>query len=224
MTRPTRQLLTACLGALAAAAMLAPASASAGERCLFQGAHLYAGPAKVERALLCLTNLHRLRSGAQPLQRDSRLAKAARAHSADMVSRDYFDHFTPEGAGPSERARAAGYPSGAGENIAANGTGTAFSLLDQWVHSSGHNRNMLSPSYRAGGFGVAAGGVGGPRGITGTQDFGISAADTGDTALDLYASSGKCAKAKLAKMRSKGKKKRRAKRKVRNLCKPPPGP
>jgi uncharacterized protein YkwD len=224
MKRPLRHL-SACLCATAAIGAAPPGTASAKDQCLFQGARASAGTVgKVERSLLCLTNVHRVRNDLTPLRRDTRLGTAARAHSADMVARDYFDHFSPEGDGPSERVQAAGYPSGAGENIATNGTGTALSLFQQWRNSSGHNQNMLGSGYTAGGFGVAVGfpgGRGGGGAVTGTQDFGSAPANTGDTALGLYASSPKCAKAKLAKLRSKGKKRKRAARKVRSRCQAP---
>ncbi len=205
-----------------ALALAAPSGAVAQEQCLFQGVTASAARAgKVERSLLCLTNVHRIRNGVGALQRDTRLTAAARAHSDDMVVRDYFDHVNPEGNGPSERVRAAGYPSGAGENIASNSTGTAFSLFDQWRDSSGHNQNMLSSNYDAAGFGVAQGMPGRQRGgVTGTQDFGSAGANTGDTALGLYASSPKCAKAKMRRMKAKGKKRKAAKRQVKRRCKP----
>jgi uncharacterized protein YkwD len=212
----------------------APAAAQAQQQCVFQGVKASAGTAgKVERSLLCLTNLHRVRNGLAALERDTRLGAAARGHSADMVARNYFDHVTPEGAGPSQRAQAAGYPGGAGENIAANGNGSAFSLFDQWRNSAGHNQNMLTAGYVAAGFGVARGFPGPGAGVTGTQMFGFMAANSGDTGLDLYASSAKCAKAKLtlikAKRKKKGKKKRsrkqrrklaKAKRLRKRTCKP----
>jgi hypothetical protein len=239
---PARLMLVADLVAAAVFVLLfAPAAASAKERCLFQGVKVSGKAAgKVERSLLCLTNLHRLRNGLDPLRRDRRLSRAARAHSADMVARGYFDHVTPEGRGPSDRARAAGYPGGAGENIAANGTGTAFSLFEQWRDSSGHNRNMLG-SYDTGGFGVARGFPvgGGGGGGTGTQMFSSAGADSRDTALGLYASSRRCAKAKRSLLalraklkatpRSKQRRKRAlrlkaaaARRKAAGRCEPPP--
>ena len=177
----------------------------------------------MERSLLCLTNLHRARNGLGALKRDTRLGAAARAHSADMVARNYFDHFTPEGTSPSDRARAAGYPGGAGENLAALGGGaTAFALFDGWRRSAGHNQNMLNPPYVTAGMGVAPGFPGRPGvGATGTQMFGFAAANTGDAALDLYASSAKCAKAKLAKLKAKSKRKRRAaRREAKKRCRP----
>ena len=218
----------------------APAVASAAPQCLFQGVKVAGKTAgKVERSLLCLANVHRLRNGLDPLRRDTRLARAARAHSADMVARGYFDHTTPEGRDPSDRARAAGYPGGVAENLAANSTGSAFSLFEGWRNSSGHNANMLGP-HRTAGFGIARGFPGGGRGGTGTQMFSSAGANTGDTALGLYASSSPCAKAKRARLRARAKLKRtpRAKtkrkralrrkaaagrRKVGNRCQAPPG-
>jgi hypothetical protein len=219
--------------AVAVGLLSAPPSASAAEQCLFQGTKVTArNRATVERSLLCLTNLHRFRNGLPAYKRDTRLGAAARGHSADMVARGFFDHTNPDGLGPSSRVMAAGYPGGAGENIAANGTGTAASLFTQWKNSSGHNANMLG-DYRAAGMGVAAGFPGnpGPGSITGTQNLGFAAANTGDTGLSLYASSDKCAKAKTGRLRikaaiRKGKKKdwgpalARLKKTIRRRCKP----
>lgn len=205
-----------------AVALAAPGTARAQEQCLFQGVKASGATVnKVERSLLCLTNLHRARNGLGALKRDTRLGAAARAHSADMVARDYFDHVSPEGTGPSDRARAAGYPGGAGENLAAiGGKATAFALFDGWRRSAGHNQNMLNPPYTTAGMGVAPGFPGrSGAGATGTQLFGFAAANTGDTALDLYASSAKCAKAKMRKLKAKSKRKRSAARRdVRRRC------
>jgi uncharacterized protein YkwD len=55
---------------------------------------------------------------APPLAFDTRLIAAARGHSQDMASRGYFAHFTPEGVGPQQRIRAAGFPApGSEESI-----------------------------------------------------------------------------------------------------------
>src|SRR3712207_9402350 len=65
---------------------------------------------------------------------------------------------------------------------------------------------------------------GGGSPVTGTQMFGFAAADTGDTGLSLYASSDKCAKArmKLIAAKRKGKKKGlgRLKAAAKRFCKP----
>jgi hypothetical protein len=160
---------------------------------------------------------------------DTRLAKAARAHSADMVARGYFSHVTPEGLGPSERAAAAGYSSGAAENIAAaGGSTTPFALFELWRTSPEHNTNMLNGTYTAGGFGIVRQRPGGGSGVTGTQMFGFGAPNTRDTGMSFYASSPKCAKAKLALIKIKAKKKlkkkkaaiQRAKRRIAAACEP----
>jgi uncharacterized protein YkwD len=233
-----KAVAAAVAGVALGPALLAPSAATAREHCLFQNMKVSAdNVGRVERSLFCLTNLHRVRNGLHPLRRDARLGAAAGAHSADMVARDYFGHFTPEGDGPGDRARASGYPGGAGENIAANGIGSAFSLFDQWRNSSGHNQNMLNGFYRAAGFGIAPAfpGGGGP-GITGTQMFGITAANRDDSGLGLYASGARCAKAKrlrlklLAQKAESGKqglpklqqrRLHRAEVQIRNRCEPP---
>ena len=238
--------MKASVAAVAAVALVAalPASAPAAGQCIFEDEKANdENLDRVERSLVCRTNLHRLRTGVDPIQIDTRLMTAARAHSDDMVARGFFTHLNPEGAGPAARAVAFGYPSGVGENIASTFEGTAFELFDQWRRSPGHNENMLFPSYKAGGMGVSphccpAHGV---PGITGTQILGVGPADTSDDGLDLYASSGKCAKAmerligkrqtrKRARKKNRRGKVRRLSEQIRKLkqdekkrCKDPPG-
>lgn len=181
-------------------AAAAPNAASAQGECLYQAETVSsANLDRAERSLLCLTNVHRLRSGGALLSRDSRLGAAARAHSADMAARDYFSHITPEGLGPTERAVAAGFPGGAGENIAAGGSPTALGLFELWRNSPGHDANMLGAGYRSFGGGISPGTGVGTR-ITGTQMFSPIGANSTDAGLDLYASSAKCATAKLTRI------------------------
>jgi len=99
-----------------------------------------------EQAVLELTNAARQKQGCAPLRVDDRLEAAAQAHAADMASRHYFSHVSPEGLDPSARARAAGFPSGAGENIAMGFT-TASVVMDGWMGSRGHRANILNCSY-----------------------------------------------------------------------------
>lgn len=190
--------IAAAVAAIVMAA--APDGASAQGQCLHQEETVsFAGLDRAERSLLCLTNVHRLRSGVAPLLRDSRLGAAARAHSADMATRDYFSHVTPEGLSPTERAVAAGFPGGAGENIAAGSSPTPLGLFELWRNSPGHDANMLGAAYRSFGGGIFPGGGARAR-ITGTQMFSSVVANSADAGLDLYASSPKCAKAKLTRI------------------------
>ena len=99
-----------------------------------------------EQVVLDLTNAARQKQGCGPLRVDGRLEAAAQAHAADMASRHYFSHISPEGLDPSARARAAGFPAGAGENIAM-GFATASAVMDGWMGSRGHRANILNCSY-----------------------------------------------------------------------------
>ncbi len=205
------------VAAVAALGAAVPASAPAAKQCLFQNApvskkNLF----KAERSLLCLTNLHRLRAGVKPLLRDTRLAAAARAHSADMANRLYFDHTTPEGTTFDQRAAAAGYPFiSLSENIAAASVNpTPLGLFYQWRNSTtGPNENMLLPGWRAGGIGIDPRfALSGGPGITGTQMFGAPTTNTKDDGLDYYANSSKCAKAKIGLIKKREARKRARKK------------
>ena len=118
-----------------------------------------------ELDVLARTNAERIRAGCGALRFDARLAAAARAHSADMVNRHYFEHESPDGATPAERTAAAGYPDYGGENIA-YGQGSAAEVMSDWMGSPGHRRNILDCEFTSVGVGLD------PRGMYWTQDFG----------------------------------------------------
>ncbi len=87
-----------------------------------------------------------------PLVVDERLATAARRHAQAMADRGFFSHISPGGRTPQDRARAAGYRGLVGENIAA-GPATAAAVIDMWLRSPGHCRNLMGPDYRSVGIG-----------------------------------------------------------------------
>ena len=89
-----------------------------------------------------------------PLQPHSALQSAARAHSWDMGRRNFYGHQTPEGHGPSDRVRSAGYPGGAAENIHVQ-VRMPHAVVDEWMRSAGHCRNFMNPNYREIGVGHA---------------------------------------------------------------------
>lgn len=83
------------------------------------------------------------------------LQVASRGHSQDMASRGYFDHDTPEGKQPYQRAQAAGYPTPyVGENIG-SGYQDAASAMAGWMASTGHCRNIMKGDYAFLGVGYA---------------------------------------------------------------------
>ena len=102
-----------------------------------------------------LTNGARAEEGRAALICDADLAAVARAHSADMCARDYFDHTNLDGESPGDRVSNAGFSHrGIGENIAA-GNDTAAATHTQWMNSSGHRRNILDANYTRIGVGYA---------------------------------------------------------------------
>jgi uncharacterized protein YkwD len=107
-----------------------------------------------EAEVVELTNAERANALCGAVHTDDRLAAAARAHSEDMVERDFFDHVNPDGDGPGERASAAGYDWWASENIAW-GYRTAEDVVAGWMNSPGHRRNILDCDVVAVGVGVA---------------------------------------------------------------------
>ena len=109
--------------------------------------------------MLALVNRERAANGCGALVADEGLAAVARAHSADMRDRGYFDHVNLDGLDPFDRAAAAGVDARA-ENIAM-GQPDAASVMDAWMNSSGHRANILDCSLTSLGVGVADG-SGGP--------------------------------------------------------------
>lgn len=115
--------------------------------------------------VLELVNQARSDAGCKALREDSRLDSAAQGHSDDMSGNGYFDHNSQDGRTFADRERQAGYPSPGGENIA-QGYRTADAVMDGWMHSDGHRRNILDCSFATIGIGLNS------SGFYWVQDFG----------------------------------------------------
>lgn len=98
-------------------------------------------------------NAARIVCGLRPLLYDAKLCAAARGHSGDMQSHDFFAHESPvEGKKtPWDRARLAG-TTASGENIY-KGSSVSNDALKAWFLSPGHHKNMFSESARRQGLG-----------------------------------------------------------------------
>jgi uncharacterized protein YkwD len=84
---------------------------------------------------------------AGPLVMQSQLRTAARKHSKDMATNNFFAHNNLAGKTPFDRMKAEGYKGTTmGENIAA-GNGTVAATMDQWMKSDGHCANIMNKSY-----------------------------------------------------------------------------
>ncbi|HEV2815351.1 MAG TPA: CAP domain-containing protein [Solirubrobacteraceae bacterium] len=127
--------------------------------------------ATAEAAVLCIVNVERGVRGLPPVAAEARLDAASQGHSDDMAARGFFDHVTPEGRTPADRADAVGYPyASLYENIALGQT-TARQAMLGWMRSTGHCHGVLAPDPVHLGVGVS------PRGREGplwTQMFGLT--------------------------------------------------
>ncbi len=123
---------------------------------------------KFEAEVAGLVNKERAKAGCAALTIDTRLAKAARAHSQDMATNNFFSHTNRQGRSSAQRVLDVGYNwQRTGENIAA-GQRTPKEVMTAWMNSSGHRANILNCAFKDLGVGVAT------RGNTTfwTQDFG----------------------------------------------------
>ncbi|MCY3021676.1 MAG: hypothetical protein NTW87_21910 [Planctomycetota bacterium] len=124
-----------------------------------------------------------------PLAMNKALLSAARGHSQDMYTNNYFDHYSKSGTeSPYDRMDAAGYAGGdpEGENIATSSSASAASLedmlmVDAQTSGRGHRMNLLDVTadtiYREIGIGYHSGSSPNAQGWKDflTQDFGTSA-------------------------------------------------
>ncbi len=107
--------------------------------------------------LLLLTNEKRQENGLSPLTGNEELDRAAANKASDMFSKDYWAHNAPDGTTPWVFIKSAGYNYiYAGENLA-RGFTSASDVVNAWMNSESHRKNMLSPNYNDVGFGVATG-------------------------------------------------------------------
>lgn len=104
-------------------------------------------PLYMEWQTAALVNVERRAVGLPPLAWDNLLFTAARGHSDDMATHDYFSHTALNGSTPGDRITAAGYVwNTCGENIAA-GYQAPEAVVEAWMNSPGHRANILNTSF-----------------------------------------------------------------------------
>jgi uncharacterized protein YkwD len=107
--------------------------------------------------MVALVNAHRRAARCPELVWMQTVANAAQGHSEDMARRDYFNHRSPEGRGPTDRLAAAGVTYRAmGENIAQH-PGTARDVMAGWLASPAHRQNLERCTYTHHGIGLREG-------------------------------------------------------------------
>ncbi|OEH92480.1 CAP domain-containing protein [Bacillus solimangrovi] len=100
-----------------------------------------------EKEVVDLTNAERAKNGLAALEIDEELSKVARAKSADMQSNKYFDHNSPTYGSPFDMMKQFGISyKTAGENIA-YGQKTPQEVVNAWMNSEGHRKNILNGQF-----------------------------------------------------------------------------
>lgn len=122
--------------------------------------------------LYTLTNAQREKNNLSKLIYNEKLAIAAQQKAKDMVSKNYWAHYSPEGTTPWTFILNAGYEyEYAGENLAKN---FMFSqgVVDAWMDSPTHRENLLRQEYTEVGFAMANGVLNGEETTLVVQMFG----------------------------------------------------
>lgn len=105
--------------------------------------------------LLFSTNYQRQSNSQPDLTLNDQLTKAAQAKANDMVARNYWSHYTPDGEAPWIFVTGTGYSyQKLGENLATGFTDEQ-SVVKAWMASLPHRENLLDPNYTQVGFGFA---------------------------------------------------------------------
>jgi uncharacterized protein YkwD len=131
---------------------------------------------EVEARVFDLTNEERKKAGRSALATEPVLRETARAQSADMLARSFFNHVNPDGEGPEDRIAirhrqlvglvsenlwlGSGIAKVPAENL-------ALEIVTGWMKSPGHRENILRPESTHLGVGVCATG----NEVRATQNF-----------------------------------------------------
>lgn len=111
----------------------------------------------IEQQVVDLVNKHRAENGLNPLKINSSVSRVAQAKSEDMRDKNYFDHTSPTYGSPFEMLKSFGVSyKTAGENIA-KGQKTAEAVVNAWMNSEGHRKNILNANFEEIGIGYATG-------------------------------------------------------------------
>ena len=122
----------------------------------------------LQTQVVSLSNKERVKAGCKSLRVNADLLWAARGHSKYMATTGRFSHIGTARSSFIARAKAAGYSAARSENIAW-GYRSAAEVVNAWMKSPGHRRNLLDCGARTFAVGVVFSANGTPYY---TQDFG----------------------------------------------------
>ncbi len=116
-----------------------------------------------EQLILKEINPVRESHGFLDLEVNEKLAKAAQMKVLDMVERNYFDHIGPNGETPWTWLDLVDYDyAAAGENLAINACDPLI-LMNAWLNSPSHAKNILNGYFTDIGIGIADGEIDGKK-------------------------------------------------------------
>lgn len=128
--------------------------------------------------LISLANSERSKEGLGSLTKNSKLVAAAKAKAEDMLAKDYWSHYGPNGETPWQFIKGAGYTyTYAGENLA-KGFITSSATHTAWMNSPTHKANILKAEFRDIGIYVVDGTLQGEATTLVVQMFGSLSAST----------------------------------------------
>jgi len=126
---------------------------------------------QAERSMLVAINAARASAGVAPLRVSGSLGSAAAWQSTVLAQAGILDHTSPDGSTLIVRlARAHWRGSSAGEDLAV--APSPAEAVAMWMQSPGHRENLLRPTFRSVGLGVARGAWQGRTALYVTADFG----------------------------------------------------
>lgn len=105
--------------------------------------------AKINKTqIISLTNVERAKIGLISLKESSKLNTIAEERVLDMFAKGYFEHISPSGDSASLVADRNGYRYIViGENIALGNFDNTQALINAWMNSEGHRKNILHTAY-----------------------------------------------------------------------------
>jgi hypothetical protein len=107
-------------------------------------------------SVLAYTNAERYKRGLPMFSSNKLLSEVAKIKMYDMFNKQYFAHESPDGKKASDLAKSVGYRYIAvGENLALGDFVTSKDVVEAWMNSEGHRKNILSKTFTE--IGIAAG-------------------------------------------------------------------
>ena len=137
-----------------------------------------------KEGVIIYTNKARLENGGFiPLTENELLNAVATERMNDMIQKQYFAHISPTGESAADAAQKVGYRyDRIGENIAEGLFVSDDKLVQGWMQSPGHRKNILSDQFAEIGVAVAKGRVQGEEAWVAVQIFGRQSPPVSDQA------------------------------------------